>query len=84
MPHQPTTHLWQVDALGGLELIRADLAAFAFASHAHAEYFVTVTEGGSGSPSGCWPGGCPSHTRRSRPGSTIRRTSRGTSSGCTA
>src|SRR4051812_40526683 len=42
--------LWQVAAFGGIEGLRAHFSAFAFAPHAHEEYMVVLTEGGTGHP----------------------------------
>lgn len=48
-PHDEA-HLWQVEAFGGLELLRAHFAGFTFSPHAHEEYMIVVTEGGTGFP----------------------------------
>ncbi len=51
MPNQQdSAHLWRSDALGGLELLRANFATFSFAPHAHEEFMIVVTEGGDASP----------------------------------
>lgn len=42
--------MWRADELGGLELLRASYTGFSFAPHAHAEFLITVTEGGVGHP----------------------------------
>lgn len=42
--------LWQVEAFGGLELLRAHFVRFTFSPHAHEEFMIVVTEGGTGSP----------------------------------
>jgi AraC-like DNA-binding protein len=42
--------MWRADDLGGLELLRATLTAFAFRPHAHEEFFVALSEGGLATP----------------------------------
>ena len=42
--------LWQAEAFGGLELLRAHFVGFTFSPHAHEEFMIAVTEGGNGSP----------------------------------
>ena len=44
------TRLWRVDALGGLELLRARFVEFSFPAHTHEEFMIAVTEGGTGLP----------------------------------
>src|SRR5690349_20798033 len=44
------TQLWQVEAFGGLELLRAHFVGFNFSPHAHEEFMIVVTEGGTGLP----------------------------------
>jgi AraC-like DNA-binding protein len=48
--HQDTAQLWQVGAFGGVELLRAHFVGFNFSSHAHEEFMIVVTEGGTGLP----------------------------------
>jgi AraC-like DNA-binding protein len=43
--------LWRAPDLGGLELFRATLREFSFRPHAHAEYFIALTEAGLVTPS---------------------------------
>lgn len=42
--------MWRAADLGGLELLRATLSAFAFRPHAHEEFFIALTEGGLATP----------------------------------
>lgn len=51
MPHpRDDARLWQVEAFGGLEVMRAHLITFAFSPHTHEEFMIAVTEGGHGAP----------------------------------
>jgi AraC-like DNA-binding protein len=43
-------HMWRAEDLGGLEMFRATLSAFAFRPHAHEEFFIALTEGGLAAP----------------------------------
>lgn len=47
---QDNARLWRVAAFGGLELLRAHFVGFTFAPHAHEEFMIVVTEGGTGLP----------------------------------
>jgi len=47
---QDIAQLWQADAFGGLELLRASFVEFSFAPHAHEEFMIAVTEGGPAQP----------------------------------
>lgn len=47
---QGEARLWQVEAFGGLELLRANSVEFNFSPHAHKEYMIAVTGGGLGLP----------------------------------
>lgn len=47
---QETAQLWQADAFGGLELLRANFVEFSFAQHAHEEFMIAVTEDGPAQP----------------------------------
>lgn len=47
---QDNAHLWRVEALGGVELMRARFAEFTFAPHSHEEFMVVITESGRGVP----------------------------------
>ncbi|HEU5110951.1 MAG TPA: AraC family ligand binding domain-containing protein, partial [Micromonosporaceae bacterium] len=38
--------VWRAADLGGLELLRADVGDLTFRPHAHAEYFIALTDGG--------------------------------------
>lgn len=50
-PSQPeATRLWRVDALSGLELLRAHYVEFSFPRHTHDEFMIAVTEAGMGRP----------------------------------
>jgi AraC-like DNA-binding protein len=42
--------MWRADDLGGLELFRATVSEFAFRPHAHAEFFLALTEAGLAMP----------------------------------
>lgn len=42
--------LWRVDALGGLDLLRAHFVEFTFTPHAHEEFMIAVSESGTGLP----------------------------------
>lgn len=42
--------LWRVEALGGLELLRAFYVEFTFPPHTHEEFLIAVTEGGTALP----------------------------------
>jgi AraC-like DNA-binding protein len=48
--HQDSAQLWQADAFGGLELLRAQFSAFNFSPHAHEEFTIVVTEVGTALP----------------------------------
>ncbi len=47
---QDNARLWQADAFGGLELLRAQFVAFTFSPHAHEEFMIVVTEEGTAIP----------------------------------
>jgi AraC-like DNA-binding protein len=47
---QDKARLWQADAFGGLDLLRADFVQFSFAPHAHEEFMIAVTDGGAAQP----------------------------------
>jgi AraC-like DNA-binding protein len=47
---QDNARLWQADAFGGLELLRAQFVAFNFSPHAHEEFMIVVTEAGAALP----------------------------------
>lgn len=47
---QDRARLWQTDAFGGLELLRAHFVAFTFSLHAHEEFMIVVTEEGAALP----------------------------------
>jgi AraC-like DNA-binding protein len=47
---QDNARLWRVEAFGGLELLRAHFVGFTFSPHAHEEFMIVVTEGGTGLP----------------------------------
>jgi AraC-like DNA-binding protein len=38
--------VWRAADLGGLELLRANVSAFTFRPHSHAEFFIALTDGG--------------------------------------
>lgn len=42
--------MWRVDDLGGVEFLSATLTGFAFGTHAHEEFVVSLTEAGRGKP----------------------------------
>jgi AraC-like DNA-binding protein len=47
---QDKAQLWQANAFGGVELLRANFVEFSFAPHAHEEFMIVVTEGGAARP----------------------------------
>jgi AraC-like DNA-binding protein len=55
-------HLWRAEVFGGLDVLRARIARFRFAPHAHEEFMIFVAESGTGQPhfwgqpQRVWPG----------------------------
>src|SRR3979411_2914153 len=47
---QDNAEMWRVEAFGGVELLRAHFVGFTFSPHAHEEFMIVVTEGGTGLP----------------------------------
>jgi AraC-like DNA-binding protein len=47
---QEDARLWRIEALGGLEMLRAHYVDFSFPPHAHDQFMIAVTEGGIGFP----------------------------------